>query len=180
MTGPDGTKHIFGISVGLGMDAIIGRKADEAPYKKFLNKLKLGKLIYLFAAIGTLAHLKCTDMKIRIDDGETRYLKKVFYLAFMNCRTEGGGIPMAPSAKNDDGKLTVGVGVNVKPWMGFLVFPFICLGLQNKFKYFTEITCNSLEVTCDEPQICHYDGEALGTNATLKVAVLPQKLTVLV
>ena len=184
VTKADGTKHIFGISVGLGMDAIIGRKADQAPYKKILNKLKLGKLIYLFAAIGTLAHLTCTNVKLHIngDDahgGETRYLKNIFYLAFMNCRTEGGGIPMAPSAHNGDGKLTVGVGQNVKPWMGFLVFPFICMGVQNKFRYFSEITCRSLTVTCDDPQICHYDGEALGENTTLTVEVLPQRLTVL-
>ncbi len=180
VTKADGSRHIFGISCGFGMDAIIGRKADEASYKKFFNRLRMGKMIYVVAALDTLAHLKCTDARIRIDGGETRYLKKVFYLAFMNCRTEGGGIPMAPAATNADGKLSLGMGVGIKRWQGFLFFPFILLGLQNKLKAFSEITCNTIEVSSDEPQICHYDGEALGENSSLKVEVLPQRLTVLV
>ncbi|MBQ7158065.1 MAG: diacylglycerol kinase family lipid kinase [Treponema sp.] len=176
----DGSRHIFGISCGFGMDAIIGRKADTASYKKFLNKLRLGKLIYVVASLDTLAHLKCTDVKLRIDGSETRYLKRVFYLAFMNCRTEGGGVPMAPNATNDDKKLSVGMGIGVKRWQGFFYFPLILLGLQNKFKAFSEITCDSIELTSEEPQTCHYDGEALGENSNLKVEILPQKLTVLV
>lgn len=179
VTRADGTTRVFGISAGLGMDAIIGRKADLAPYKKVLNKLRLGKLIYLFAAISTLAHLTSTDMTVRVDGGEPFRLNRVFYLAFMNCRTEGGGIPMAPGAVNDDGKLTVGVARNLKGLMGFAFFPFICAGLQNRFPYFSEITCSSIEVTCDEPQTCHYDGEALGENSALKLQILPQKLRVL-
>ena len=179
VTRADGKKFIFGISCGFGMDAIIGRKADTAPYKKLLNKLKLGKLIYVVASLDTLAHLKCTDVRIRIDEGETRYLKKVFYLAFMNCRTEGGGIPMAPNATNDDKKLSVGMGIGVKRWQGFFYFPLIVLGLQNKFKAFSEIACNKIEIESVEPQTCHYDGEALGENSSLTVEILPQKLAIL-
>ncbi len=180
VTKADGSKRIFGISCGFGMDAIIGRKADEASYKKFFNRLRMGKMIYVVAALDTLAHLKCTDARIRIDGGETRYLRKVFYLAFMNCRTEGGGIPMAPNASNSDGKISLGMGIGVKRWQGFIYFPLILLGLQNKVKSFSEITCTSVEITSEEAQICHYDGEALGENSTLKVEVLPNVLTVLV
>ena len=180
VTKADGSQYIFGISCGFGMDAVIGRKADEASYKKFFNRLRMGKMIYLVAALDTLAHLTCTDVRIRIDGRETRYLKKVFYLAFMNCRTEGGGIPMAPSASNSDGKLSLGMGTGIKRWQGFLFFPLILLGLQNRFKAFSEITCDTVEVTSEVPQTCHYDGEALGENSCLKVEVLPQKLAVLV
>ncbi|MBQ6779952.1 MAG: YegS/Rv2252/BmrU family lipid kinase [Treponema sp.] len=179
VTKADGSQHIFGISCGIGMDAVIGRKADTASYKKLLNKLKLGTMIYLVAALDTLSHLQCTDAKIRIDDKEEIALKDVFYLAFMNCRTEGGGIPMAPNATNDDGKLSVGYATGMKRWAGFLVFPFILLGLQNKFKKFKEITCQKIEVTCKDAQTCHFDGEALGENTNLTVEILPQKLTVL-
>ena len=180
VTKADGTKHIFGISCGIGMDAVIGRKADTASYKTFLNKLKLGTLIYVVAALDTLAHLTCTNATIRLDGGEAVPLSEVFYLACMNCRTEGGGIPMSPNARNNDGKLSVGYATGIKRWAGFLYFPLILLGLQNKFKKFKEITCDTIEIHCKDAQTCHYDGEALGENNRLTVSILPQKLTVLI
>lgn len=179
VTAEDGTTRVFGISTGMGMDAIIGRKADEASYKHVLNKLRLGTLIYVFAAVSTLAHLKSTGVTVRVDGGEPFRLDDVFYLACMNCPTEGGGIPMAPGAACDDGLLTVGVARGVKGLMGFVLFPFICAGAQNRLRYFSTLTCRTLEIRCDEAQTCHYDGEALGENASLSVEILPQKLHIL-
>ncbi|MEE3437788.1 MAG: acylglycerol kinase family protein, partial [Lachnospiraceae bacterium] len=43
---PGNENHIFGISAGLGLDAIVCKKALTSDPKRWLNKLGLGSLIY--------------------------------------------------------------------------------------------------------------------------------------
>ncbi len=170
---------IFGISCGIGMDAIIGRKADLSKSKKLMNKLGLGKFIYFTASVSTLLSLEKTNVSLLVDGNEKRFMKDVFYLAFMNCHTEGGGIQMAPGAKNDDGLLTVGIASEVTTFQAFGLFPKILAGKQNSDKHITQIDCRSMEIEFASPQTLHTDGESFTGIKSAKIEILPKILTVL-
>ena len=51
--------------------------------------------------------LQVQDAYIEFEGGESYELKDMVFAAAMNQPYEGGGVPMAPDAKNDDGLLSV-------------------------------------------------------------------------
>ena len=57
----------FGVSAGIGFDAAVCQEASVTPMKKVLNRLKLGKLIYLFSAVKQLLLLTPGPMSITMD-----------------------------------------------------------------------------------------------------------------
>jgi len=92
----------FAISSGVGMDAIVCEKVEVSPLKKILNKLHLGKLTYVLITIHTLFSMTTTTMTTKID-GKGKRFKKMIFVAAMNFRAEGGGVPMSPKADAQDG-----------------------------------------------------------------------------
>ena len=57
LTTESGKKTIFGISSGIGMDAIVCKNVIKSKLKAFLNKLHIGNLIYVIYSIGTICKL---------------------------------------------------------------------------------------------------------------------------
>ncbi len=51
--------------------------------------------------------MQVQDAYIEFEGGESYELKDMVFAAAMNQPYEGGGVPMAPDAKNDDGLLSV-------------------------------------------------------------------------
>ena len=96
------TKRSFLVSTGFGYDAEICHAANLSKLKKALNKIKLGKLVYLTLGIKGIFSADLSDMKITIDGATTEY-HNVFFLATMNQPYEGGGVAMAPTADDTDG-----------------------------------------------------------------------------
>ena len=99
-------KKLFGISSGIGLDAIVCKKALSSKLKNVLNKLGLGSLTYVLLTIITLFSMKTADFEISYDNNKGT-LKKTIFAAAMNLRAEGGGVPMAPDANPYDGKLSI-------------------------------------------------------------------------
>ena len=72
-----------------------------------MNKLHLGKLTYLFLTVQSLFTMQTTDAAAVFDGKGQQNRKKMIFAAAMNFRAEGGGVPMAPGADAQDGKLSV-------------------------------------------------------------------------
>ncbi|WP_407426634.1 diacylglycerol/lipid kinase family protein [Treponema sp.] len=172
--------RIFGISSGFGLDAIVGTGINEAKIKKILNYLHLGKLSYVFLTVQTLFTMRTYSVSLKFDDDEPVSFSKLIFLAAMNFKAEGGGVPMCPKAKGDDGMLSVCLAAGVPRILTFLLFPFLCMGLHSRLKGFYLRNCRTLTLQSDEKSILHTDGELVGNVDRIKFEVLPQKLTVLV
>ncbi|MCR4823687.1 MAG: diacylglycerol kinase family lipid kinase [Treponema sp.] len=172
--------RIFGISSGFGLDAIVGTGINEAKIKKILNWLHLGKLSYAFLTIQTLFTMKTYSVSVKFDDEQPINFDKLIFLAAMNFKAEGGGVPMAPKAKGDDGLLSVCIAAGVPKILTFFKFPLLCLGLHGKSKGFYLRNCRSLEIKSTSKSILHTDGELVGSVDWVKFEILPQKLTMLV
>lgn len=176
----DGKRTVkFAISSGIGMDAIVCKKAEKSRLKKILNFLKLGSLTYVLLTIQTLFTMKKYDITARFDDEESVDFKGLIYLASMNTPYEGGGVCMAPFASPCDGQLSLCAVNGVPKFVTFFMLPFLCVGKHKIFKSFKLRNFKKLEICAKEPMVLHTDGEYSGDVLKIKYECLPQKLKLL-
>ena len=169
----------FAISSGVGLDAIVCKKALTSKLKKFLNKIHLGKLTYLILTVQTLFSMTTADMKVKID-GEVRGLNKVIFVAAMNFRAEGGGVPMAPKADAKDGLLSVCMVHGIPKWRTFFCLPLLCLAKHEKIKGFEIVNCKKCQIEISESMVLHSDGEYCDDVSTVTFECIPDKLHIIV
>ena len=59
--------RLFNISAGIGFDAAVCEKADTSVFKSILNKIRMGKLIYIAEAVHMILASPMVTMKIKCD-----------------------------------------------------------------------------------------------------------------
>ena len=174
----------FGISSGIGLDAIVCRRVDASPLKKVLNFLKLGGAVYIILTLYTLSTMKFYRVRARMFSKAAEGFKelpfgKLIFLSAMNLKAEGGGVKMAPKAKCCDGKLWLCAAHGIPRFVSYLVFPFLVTGTHSKIRGFTVKSFNGLELESDLPMTLHTDGEYAGEVTSVRWEVLPDALTLL-
>lgn len=174
----DNGSRLFGISSGVGMDAIVCKKVTGSRIKKLLNKLHLGKLSYIFMTVYTLFSMETTD--ITVDFGKKKKtINDVIYFVGMNLRAEGGGVPMAPDALPDDGVLSFSSAAGIPKWRTFLCLPILVMAKQKWLKGFDIYPADYAVIETAKPMILHADGEYLGQFAKIKYECLPGMLKII-
>lgn len=168
-------KKLFGISSGIGLDAIVCKKALSSKLKNVLNKLGLGSLTYVLLTIITLFSMKTADFEISYDNNKST-LKKTIFAAAMNLRAEGGGVPMAPDATPYDGKLSISSASGIPKWITFLCLPFLVAGKHTHIKGFNLVSCREASIHSSQKMTLHADGEYVADVTDLTFGVYPQKL----
>ncbi|MCR5399990.1 MAG: hypothetical protein K6E78_00180 [Treponema sp.] len=174
----------FGISSGVGLDAIVCRRVDASPLKKVLNFLRLGGVVYIILTLFTLMTMKFYRVKSRMFSKSAEGFKdlpfgKLIFLAAMNFSAEGGGVKMAPKAAASDGKLWLCAAHGIPRLFSYFIFPFLILGAHSKIKGFTVKSFNGLELESDQSMTLHTDGEYAGEVHSVRWEVLPSCLTLL-
>jgi len=101
------SKKYFAVSAGVGVDADVCRRALSSTLKKVLNKIGLGKLTYAILTIESLFAMPPMNAHIVADGVDYGIMDKVTFIALMNHKCEGGGVPMSPEADAFDGKLSM-------------------------------------------------------------------------
>lgn len=170
--------RLFAISAGLGLDALVCKKAITSKVKVFLNRLHLGKLTYLFLTVQSLFTMETVDGGVRYDKRGNR-IRKLIFIAAMNFRAEGGGVPMAPDADAADGKLSVCTAYGIPKWRTFFCLPFLVAAKHAQIHGFSVQDCAVCEVKLEGPAVLHADGEYLGDVDRVRFSCLPGKLRVL-
>lgn len=168
-------KKLFGISSGIGLDAIVCKKALRSKLKNVLNKLGLGSLTYVLLTIITLFSMKTANFEISYDNKKST-LKKTIFAAAMNLRAEGGGVPMAPDANPYDGKLSISSASGIPKWITFLCLPFLVAGKHTHIKGFNLVSCREASIHSSQKMTLHADGEYVADVTDLTFGVYPQKL----
>jgi len=153
------TNRYFMVSTGLGYDAAICHMAERSTLKKRLNKIKLGKLVYVLIGIKEIFGARLTDMDITID-GETRQYKNVFFIATMNQPFEGGGVAMTPNASDADGVLDFLIFSGVSKFKALCTIPLLYVKKHAGKPGVTLLTGKEVSVTSSAARIVHCDGES--------------------
>ena len=169
----------FAVSSGIGFDADICHEAVVSRVKKFLNKLKLGKLTYVFIALHRLFLTKPCDITITLDQEKTETFKNAFFVAMMNSKYEGGGVMFCPKAKNYDGHLDLMIVADVPKLKVLLLIPFALFGWHVHFRGAYERTCKTVTIHAEHPLPVHTDGEPIFLQHDLTARLLPQTLRVI-
>ena len=165
--GASGTVRFAG-SCGLGYDAKVCHEVDTSSLKKVLNKLHLGKLVYLtvaFKQVFANPRFRATV----IVDGVIRTYKDVIYLCFMNSPYEGGGLKMAPGADPCDGKLQVVLAHEIPPLRVLTMLPGLLRGTHIKHPKVECFTCRKIEVIADNRQYLPTDGDVQAFTRHIRV-----------
>ena len=155
-------ERVFAVSSGIGYDAAVCYGSLQSPLKTLLNRIGLGKLIYMANALGMLYRMKMFSVRLVTDDHQLQGFENVSFAAAMNVRCEGGGFPFSPKADPSDGLLDLILAEGMPKWKILLALPLSYFGLHTRFRGVHIIRCRSASLRCDSPQCVHTDGEHFG------------------
>ncbi len=157
--------RLFGVSSGIGVDAYVCLQALDSKLKNFLNKFGLGSATYGILTVGDIFTMPFSDAIITTYfNGEEKQMKikNAIFAAALNCRAEGGGVPMAPDAKADDGFLTAFVAHDISRFRCFALLPKLLAGKHVGKEGFDLLNFDKMEIKMNEPMCVHADGEHVG------------------
>ncbi len=172
-----GERRFLGSS-GFGFDAAVCHEVEETAEKNLLNKIGLGKLVYLFTAIRILFTEPLLKADVTLENGEekkTLSLEKGMLLAVMNHCYEGGGFKFAPDALPDDGLLDICAAEPKSRWDFFRLFPTAFKGNHVKYPCVTTDKAKAVEIETSSPVWIHTDGEPFAKAARVRISILPEK-----
>ena len=180
----EGLPQIFGISSGIGLDAIVCKKAIGSKVKRILNRIKLGKLTYLVLTVHNLFSMETYNVKVVMtlnneSKTETVNYKNLIFLAAMNFRCEGGGVPMNPNARPDDGFLSICAVSDIPKLKTFFLLPVLVAAKHGNKKGFELKNVKKLEFSADRPMVLHADGEYVGDVRQIEMEIIPDAIRVL-
>ncbi|MDD5935062.1 MAG: diacylglycerol kinase family lipid kinase [Clostridiales bacterium] len=166
----------FAVSSGIGYDAAVCNQALTSPLKHLLNKLHMGKLVYILIAIKQIFVHQPAKADIIIDDHRHIHTDRLIFMASMIQKYEGGGLPMCPTAKDNDQKLTICLVTNMKPGKVLLLMPSIFFGKHIHFRGIQMIDCRKVEVKTNKPMVVHTDGEIVGFHDDITLSCTPTQI----
>ncbi len=137
--------------LGAGMDVDVLLKYAEM--KAFHGKVK-----YYASLFYTLAHTKWHKLRLTLDDGESMD-KSVFMIGIGNGQCIGGGMPICPNAKVDDGKLSVVVVNEMKKSRIPIELPGFLSGKHVRKYYTEEFDASKIKIEVLDDSKFEADGE---------------------
>lgn len=169
----------FAVSSGIGFDAEVCHQVVISKLKVLLNKIKLGKLSYVFIALQRIIAMKPSSMTLRMDNGTTMNFQKVYFIAAMNSKFEGGGFQFCPKANPGDDLLDIIVISGLSKLQVLALLPTAFIGLHTHFKGVHTFQCTKAEIVSDKALPIHTDGEPLFLQRRLVFSLEREKIRVI-
>jgi len=161
----------FHSSLAVGFDASVGLRALRGP--RWLR----GQPRYLWATFKELADLRNWGLRITVDGGPA-WQGRVLLASTLNTRSYGSGMPAAPTARIDDGRMELlRAGAMGRPGV-LTLLPRLLRGTHLSDPRVSLQPLQTLEVQAAEPVPLAVDGEYLGEFTRFEVRVLPAALRV--
>lgn len=149
-------------NVGIGIDAAIVARSNSSTAKRTLNKVKLGSLAYLFAAINVLTKQKGFPLMIQAN-GQTLRFDNAFLCTTTKHPYFGGGIAIAPAADSKSATIDL---VLIERIHLLKILHLISLLLRKKHMaspYVHHVKSQSIQIVSTTSQYGQADGEELGS-----------------
>lgn len=161
----------FHSSLAVGFDASVGLRALRGP--PWLR----GQPRYLWATLKELFALRHWGLRIAVDDGPA-WQGRVLLASTLNTRSYGSGMPAAPAARIDDGRLELLRACAMGRGGVLTLLPRLLRGTHLSDPRVALQPFQTLEVQAAEPVPLAVDGEYLGAFTRFSVRVLPAALRV--
>ncbi|HEY0222330.1 diacylglycerol/lipid kinase family protein [Lactovum miscens] len=161
-------------NIGIGLDGAIINAANSSKSKTLLNKIRLGQLTYLFAALGVL--FKKKGFSVRINEKE-------FDNAFLFTLTKhpyfGGGVKIAPNASNLNDLINLIEVDRIPQVQIFSLLTKLARSVHLKDPRFHNSTSNQFSITLASDEPVQIDGEAYQISTGSKLHVWTEKRTII-
>ncbi len=172
----DNTKRNFGVSMGIGYDAAICHEALASRIKYYLNKVHLGKLIYVIIALKQLFATKCHSCDVILDDTQRLHFDHYLFVTAMVHKFEGGGFMFCPNADPSDGLLDICTVNNIRKGKVLLMLPTAYKGKHVRFKGIHTYQAKKVQIMTDTAAAVHADGESCRLQKEFTVTIDPKQL----
>ncbi len=173
--------RFFAVSSGIGFDAAVCQEALVSRLKKILNKIGLGKLIYLAIALKQIITAKKVACNIYLDNStEPVHYKKFLFAAGMVHQYEGGGFKFCPDAVTNDGLLDICTVGSLPKLVILLALPTAFWGKHYIFPGIDSYRCQTLTIETSAPLWVHTDGESEQQSRSVTMTCYKEKLHLLV
>jgi len=166
----------FVVSCGMGYDAAICVEVAKSRLKAVLNKIGLGKLVYLGIGLKQMLSVGYVQADIRMQHQEPVHLDRVLFVATMSHRYEGGGFMFCPEAVADSGLLYLCIAGDIPKWKIPFIIPFALFGKHSFFKGISLKSCQGMEIETSEPLWVHTDGEVVCNCKKISLSIEKSKL----
>lgn len=171
---------VFNNGCGIGFTAEICEKAEShLGLKKFLNKIGLGKLIYLTVAMRLVFTIEKANMKVYTDDNEGISFDDVWFIACMNEPYEGGGFKFGPNANANDNEFEICVAYSLPLSAFFRFFPLAYKGKHIEKDGVEILHGKHVVIESDKPMWVQYDGEFDCKTTRMQLDFIEDKLQIL-
>ena len=180
VTSSGDTKKYFAVSSGIGFDAAVCYESDSSSLKKTLNKLHLGKLIYLINALRMLFSMETLSIRLLTDDNQLMTFSGVYFVTAMNTRYEGGGFMFCPKASPVDDFLDLIVAEGIPRLKILLVLPTAFFGKHTNFRGVHIYRCRRAVIQSETEACVHIDGEHFGFCKKVSFDLLKSRLKMIV
>ncbi len=175
----DGKSHRFASNGGIGFDAEIAKDACNSELKNFLNKIKLGKLIYVISLLKQIFIYKPVKAEIEIEGQVTNH-SNLLFTAFNVNPFCGGGMKMCPDANPSDRLIDICIANNITKLRIFSLFPTIFSGNHIKLEGIKTMQSNKINIKLDRPVAVHTDGEIHGKHDFISLECTPFQVKMIV
>ena len=166
----------FMVGCGIGFDAAVCEEVGRSKLKVLLNKLKLGKLVYLGIALKQIIQSEMIDGKVILDDAKEFVFEKMFLAATMVHHYQGGGFNFCPNAKSDDGLVDMCVVSDVKKLKLLRILPTAYDGKHVRFKEVHMLRAKKAVIETNKPMWVQTDGEVKTMASKITVMDLGEKV----
>jgi YegS/Rv2252/BmrU family lipid kinase len=170
-------EHYFINNMGAGFDALISYEVNQSQIKGFLNKLSLGRLVYVFFLLKNLFTYQCSTISLMID-GKKHIFEHTWFVTVSNQPFYGGGMKIAPNAIVDDGILDITVVHHLSRIKLLFVFISVFWGKHIHFKEVKSFLGRCISIESSPNLFVHADGEFIG-HTPLNIQIQPNALQVL-
>ncbi|MBR6477255.1 MAG: diacylglycerol kinase family lipid kinase [Lachnospiraceae bacterium] len=149
----------FLISCGMGYDADICEEVSRSRLKKALNRVGLGKLVYLLIGVKQIFTRGDVDAMLYLDDKKPLPIHRLFFVVGMQHPREGGGVPFCPDADPTDDLMDLCLVRDMPKWKLMLGVALVYFKKHLIFRNITCQRCRTMRLVADKPQWVHLDGE---------------------
>lgn len=153
----DGTTAVFATIAATGFDAAVAARAGEMSWPS-------GQSRYTVAALRQLPALNNHHYQVRVDDAELE--EDVAFTAIANTTSYGGGLPIAPDARMDDGLFEITVALRPRHFARFAFARALArlrAGKRSDLPMVRTLRGREVELYGDPPAEVSLDGDLLGT-----------------
>ena len=166
----------FMVGCGMGFDAAVCEEVGRSKMKNLLNKIKLGKLVYLGIALKQLIQSEMIDGYVAVDDEEPIYIKRMYFTVAMVHHYEGGGFKFCPNADAKDGLLDLCVASNATKLKVLRIIPTAFDGKHVRFKEIQMLRGKRVVIEANKPMWVQTDGEVKAQAKKITVSDFGEKV----